>query len=73
MKFPFKITVPYRRYRYVSQAPGKFELVISKEYKKLMKMIQKFDNVEFVHEIVANSKWWCDGAWYDKVTVEIND
>jgi len=70
----FKITVPYRRYRYQGKrtAFNGFELVVTKEYKRLMKLIKKYDNIKFVHEIVATDNWR-DGTWYDKVTVEIND
>ncbi len=63
-----KIEVVYRRFRRDCKYGHK--LVISKEYKNLMKKLKFNERTIFIHSICWDGKEWRDGTWYDKINIE---
>lgn len=70
-----KIEVVHKRYRW-NRNKYSFDLVISREYIKVMKIIQialkNNKTVNYDHYICENDKI-SNGKWYDKVKIEISN
>ncbi len=72
-----QITVIHRRFRYKSRTDKGFELVITREYKRVLKLIHKAmdqnKEISFSHSIINKDGKWYDGSPYDQIKVKINE
>lgn len=63
-----KIEVVHRRIRTYR---GKRILIVSKEYKRVMKKLKNLEIKTFDHIICSQiGDFGCDGNWYDKIKIE---